>query len=170
MEVLKDLAVSLCCLMIVCQIIFMLSPKGSFGKIFKYIVGLFLIAGLFSQTKNLGLKLSKVNLFKEEITRQERLEEEISKEILKINENYVYKIGTDNINVIVKTSLKEIDVTPKQIIAEIEKSEDDDKYKPRLVISLSKDYEPKEKLIKSKIKKDTGEEPTLYFEESKQEE
>lgn len=158
MASIKQWAISLCYLLVLCQIAYMLVPKSSINKVFKYVVGLFLLIGILMPTTKL-----RFNDFSSEFKGMQSKSQRITEEITQINENYVYKIGENNIHILTKNCLNEIGVKECEVEATIEKDRQTGEAILSLNLLLPELYKEKSKDILSQVEENIGVTPKIVF-------
>ncbi|MEG1447754.1 MAG: stage III sporulation protein AF [Oscillospiraceae bacterium] len=158
MNSVRQWAISLCYLLVLCQIAYMLAPKSQINKVIKYVIGLFLLIGILIPTRKL-----RFDDFSYEFNDMQSKSQRITEEITQINENYVYKIGENNIHVLTKNCLNEIGVTECEVEAAIEKDRQTGEAVLSLNLSVPEKYKEKSKEILSEVEESIGVTPQIVF-------
>lgn len=158
MSSIKQWAISLCYLLVLCQIAYMLLPKSQINKVFKYVIGLFLLIGILMPARKL-----RFDDFSYEFRGMQSKSQRITEEITQINENYVYKIGENNIHVLTKNCLNEIGINECEVEATIEKDRQTGEAVLSLNLLLPALYKEKSKDILSQVEKNIGVTPQIVF-------
>ena len=166
MYAIKEWLISICYTLIICQIFLAIAPKGSLGKIFKYVIGIFLILALAHPLRLLGKSSINFRAIDGEPSNFEEAKEKAQKEIEIVGKNYVYKIGADNINILVKASMDDLEIKNFVSQTKINSSNNSSIGNDfELEIIIPKSEAKNEEKIREKIKNEVGIIPSISYRE-----